>query len=48
MLWFVIACLIVLWALGWGFHVAGNLVHALLIVAFILLIVNLATGKKAI
>jgi Family of unknown function (DUF5670) len=27
MLWTIFAILIILWLLGWGFHVAGSLIH---------------------
>jgi hypothetical protein len=45
MLWTVFAVLLILWLLGWGFHIAGNLIHALLVVALIIAIINLATGQ---
>lgn len=41
MLWTVIIVLLVLWALGFGFHLGGNLVHTLLVIALIVLIVRL-------
>jgi hypothetical protein len=34
--------------LGWGFHIAGNLVHALLVIALLIAIVNLVTGRRTI
>jgi hypothetical protein len=30
MLWLIFAVLLLFWIIGWGFGVAGNLVHALL------------------
>jgi len=40
--------LLVAWLLGWGaFHVAGGLIHLLLIVAVISLIVHLIRGRGA-
>ncbi len=42
MLWTIFAILLVLWLLGWGFHVAGGLIHLLLVVAVVILIVNLS------
>jgi hypothetical protein len=40
--------LLVAWLLGWGaFHVAGGLIHLLLIVAVISLIVHLLRGRGA-
>ncbi len=44
MLWTLFAVLLILWLLGWGFHVAGALIHALLVIAVLILIVNLVTG----
>ncbi len=47
MLWTLIVVLVILWALGFGvFHVAGGLIHLLLVIALILLIVRLATGRR--
>jgi hypothetical protein len=45
MLWTVLLILLVLWALGLGFGVAGNLVHILLVVAVVVLIVQLLQGR---
>jgi len=45
MLWYVLAILLVLWALGFGFHVAGSLIHVLLVVAFAVLVLQLITGR---
>ena len=40
--------LLVAWLLGWGaFHVAGGLIHLLLLVAVISLIVHLLRGRGA-
>ena len=40
--------LVVAWLLGWGaFHVAGGLIHLLLIVAVISLIVHFVRGRGA-
>ena len=48
MLWGVVAILVVLWLLGFVvFHVAGALIHLLLLVAFIVLVYRLVTGRKA-
>ena len=47
MLWTVLLVLLIMWALGLGFGVAGNLVHILLVVAVIVLILNLLQGRRA-
>jgi hypothetical protein len=48
MLWTLFAILLILWLLGWGFHVAGSLIHLLLVIAVILLVVNLVTGRRVV
>ena len=41
--------LLVLWALGFfAFHVAGGLIHVLLVVALIVFVVNLIRGRSAV
>jgi hypothetical protein len=47
MLWTVFVLLLVLWLLGFSFHVAGGLIHLLLVVALVVLVVNLLTGRGA-
>lgn len=46
MLWTIIVILVVLWLLGFSFHVAGSLIHLLLVVAVIILIYNLFIGRR--
>ena len=46
MLWTILLVILILWALGLGFGVAGNLVHLLLVIAAIVLIVQLVQGRK--
>lgn len=48
MLWTVFAILIILWLLGWGFHLAGGFIHLLLVAALILLVVHLVTGRRVV
>jgi len=47
MLWTVLLILLIMWAAGLGFGVAGNLVHLLLVVALIVFIVNILQGRRA-
>jgi hypothetical protein len=35
MLWTLFAILLILWLLGWGFHIAGALIHVLLVIAIL-------------
>jgi hypothetical protein len=46
MLWTIFAILLILWILGFAFHVAGSLIHLLLVVAVVVLIINLITGRR--
>ncbi len=46
MLWTILTILIVLWALGFSFHVAGGLVHILLVIALVVLVLQLVSGRR--
>lgn len=49
MLMTIAIVLLVLWALGFfAFHVAGGLIHVLLVVALIVFVVNLIRGRTAV
>lgn len=48
MLWTIFVVILVLWLLGFSFHVAGGLIHLLLVVAVIVLVVNLLSGRSAV
>jgi len=46
MLWTIVVILVVLWLLGFSFHVAGGLIHLLLVVALVVLVFNLISGRR--
>jgi hypothetical protein len=46
LLWTIVVVLFVLWLLGFLLHVGGGLIHLLLLIALIVLIVNLVTGRR--
>lgn len=46
MLWTIFIVLLVLWLLGFGFEIAGGLIHILLVIALVLLIIRLVTGRR--
>jgi hypothetical protein len=49
MLWTILVILLVLWALGFlVFHVAGGLIHLLLVIAAVVLVVRLIQGRRPI
>ncbi|PYX06153.1 MAG: lmo0937 family membrane protein [Acidobacteria bacterium] len=47
MLWTIFVILLIMWLLGFSFHVAGSLIHLLLVIAVVVLIVNLLTGRSS-
>jgi Family of unknown function (DUF5670) len=46
-LWTVFVIVLLLWLLGWGFHIAGSLIHLLLVVALVVVVIQLITGRRA-
>jgi hypothetical protein len=48
MLWTIVAILLILWLLGFSFSVGGGLIHALLVIALIVIVVRLLTGRKVV
>lgn len=47
-LWFVVAVIVILWLLGFLFRIGGDLIHILLVIAAIILVYNLLTGRRAV
>ncbi|WP_174285208.1 lmo0937 family membrane protein [Sphingomonas bacterium] len=47
MLWTIAIILLVLWALGFSLHIAGGLIHILIVVAVIVVLFQLITGRRA-
>jgi Family of unknown function (DUF5670) len=48
MLWTVFIVLLILWLLGFSLHVAGGLIHLLLVVALVVLVINLISGRRVV
>lgn len=46
-LWAIIVVLFALWLLGFAIHFGGGLIHLVLLVAVVLLIINLLSGRGA-
>jgi hypothetical protein len=47
MLWTLAVILLILWALGFlAFHVGGGLIHLLLVIALIVIVYRLVTGRR--
>jgi hypothetical protein len=47
MLWTIFVVLVILWLLGFSLHVAGGLIHLLLVVALVVLVINLVGGRRS-
>ena len=47
MLWTIFVIILIWWLLGFSLHIAGGLIHLLLVVALIVLLVQLITGRRA-
>jgi hypothetical protein len=48
MLWTIFVVLLILWLLGFSLHVAGGLIHLLLVVALVVLVINLVSGRRVV
>jgi hypothetical protein len=48
MLWTIFVVILILWLLGFSLHVAGGLIHLLLVVALVVLVINLVSGRSAV
>jgi hypothetical protein len=47
MLWTILAIVLVLWLLGLIGNIGGGLIHLLLVVAAVVLIIQLVTGRRS-
>jgi hypothetical protein len=48
MLYTIIGILLLLWILGFSMNVGGNVIHALLVIALVVFLVNLISGRRAV
>jgi Family of unknown function (DUF5670) len=48
MLWTIFVILLVLWLLGFSLHIGGGLIHILIVIAVIVLVINLISGRRGI
>jgi hypothetical protein len=47
MLWTLAVLLFILWLLGYGvFHVAGGLIHILLVIAIVVILLRVISGRR--
>ena len=47
MLWTIIGVLVVLWILGFSLNIGGGLIHALIVIALVLFVFNLISGRRS-
>ena len=48
MLWTIVVVLLILWLLGFTFHIAGGIIHLLLVIAIVVGLNQLFTGRKVV
>lgn len=48
MLWTIVVILLILWLLGFTMFHVGSLIHLLLVIALIVIVVNLVSGRRAV
>jgi hypothetical protein len=48
MLWTIFVVILILWLLGFSLHIAGGLIHLLLVVAVVVLVINLVSGRRVV
>ena len=46
MLWTIFVVLLILWLLGFTLHIGGGLIHILIVIAVVVLIFNLISGRR--
>ena len=46
MLWTIVAILVILWLLGFSFGVGGSLIHAILVIALIVFLLQVIGGRR--
>lgn len=47
-LWAILVIVVAVWLIGFLADVAGNLIHFLLLVALVILVYNLITGRRSV
>ncbi len=48
MLWTIFVVLLVLWLLGFSLHIGGGLIHLLIVIAVVVLIIQLISGRRVV
>ena len=48
MLWTLMVLLVLFWLIGFAFDVAGGIIHVLLVIAAVVFLVNLISGRRTV
>ena len=48
MLWTIVVILLILWLLGFSLNLAGGIIHILLVVALVVGLIQLFSGRKVV
>ena len=48
MLWTIVAILLLFWVLGLAFKVASGLIHILLVIALVVIVYRLISGRRVV
>lgn len=48
MLWTLVAILLICWLLGFSLSIGGGLIHILLVVALVVIVINLLSGRRSV
>ncbi len=48
MLWTIVAILLLLWVFGLVLEVAGGLIHILLVIALVVVVLQVLTGRRVV
>jgi hypothetical protein len=48
MLWTIVAILLLFWVIGLAVDIAGGLIHILLVIALIVVVYRLLTGRRVV
>lgn len=48
MLWTVVVILLILWVLGFSLHIGAGLIHLLLVIALVVGLIQLFTGRRVV
>jgi hypothetical protein len=46
MLWTILVILVILWLLGFTMKIGGGFIHLILVIAVIILVIQLLTGRR--